>query len=136
MTRSVRLLAALGITGAVISAGAVQRSASARGQVAEETPAAILAADVTITRYQAGSARVMVCQDGHGFVVFHPGGRRETYGSGFTLETIEWFQGLESARSRQVVADVPGARCTRDLVRPPRRVARQEEPTATAFGSS
>ena len=74
----------------------------------------VLVASVTLTRYQPGSARVMICQDDQGFVVFHLGGVRETYGTGFTLETIEWFLGLGAARSRQVVVDDPEATCTRD----------------------
>ena len=77
---------------------------------------ALLAASVTITRYQPGSARVVICQDGRGFVVFHPGGMRDTYGTGFTLETIEWFHRLESARSRQETIDDPEENCTRDEV--------------------
>ena len=75
--------------------------------------AIVLAASVTVTRYDPGSARVMICQDDQGFVVFHPGGVRETYGAGFTLETIEWFLGLGTARSRQMVVDDPEAACSR-----------------------
>ena len=83
------------------------------------TVASTVAASVTITRYQAGAARVMICQDGRGFIVFHPGGLRETYGTGFTLETIEWFHGLGSVRSRQIVDEDAEASCTRDTVQQP-----------------
>ena len=90
------------------------------------TTATVLAGAVTITRYQAGSARVMICEDRHGFVVFHPGGVRETYGAGFTLEIIEWFLALESARARQAVVEDLEVKCTRDSVRPTRVFGQKE----------
>ena len=102
---------------------------SIQGRIGLLTCVTLLAVGVTITRYQPGSARVVVCQDGRGFVIFHPGGMRETYGTGFTLETIEWFHRLESARSRQESVDDPAATCTRDEVLRSMRRPKSKEPT-------
>ena len=54
-----------------------------------------LGLSVTLTRYQAGAARVVICEDGRGFVVFHPGGIRDEYGTGSRWRLSSGFIALK-----------------------------------------